>query len=469
MANMSMPNSQPNEANAGQITGQFPSHPNSYWNATACRSPNIGPLVKDAAADVLVIGAGFTGLSAAWHLQRAGLSCIVLDANDVAWGASGRNGGMLPPRYKKGFATLAKRYGNEVTRRLHRLALEAIDTVEGIVDEAGIECEFRRTGQITAALGPNHLAGLRADADWAAAEAGDRTPRILNSAEVLAEVGGGRYVGAWFDSRGAGVHPLSYSRGLASALLGRGVSIYGATPVLSLQEDAKGVVAATPAGTVRAAQVIVATNAYTDLFQSPPGGLDRRIVPVTSSLIATKPLDPAVAKTIIPGRQMVVDSRHLMFYYRMQSDGALLFGGRGDITGRRDDPSVYAGLEKGLAETFPQIAGAPIAFRWSGKVAVTLDDLPHIGRVTPRVAYAMGYGGRGVALSNLLGRFLADLVRGMPIDVGPMGSDGFTLIPFHGFRVPGMKIVAGWYRLKDARESRAVEQRVSKESEHEVG
>jgi gamma-glutamylputrescine oxidase len=454
-----MSNSVSNTTNATRATGQVPSHVNSYWNATACPSPSIGPLLKDAVADVVIIGAGFTGLSAAWHLQRAGISSIVLEANDVAWGASGRNGGMLPPRYKKGFATLASRYGNEVTRRLHRLALEAVDTVEEIVAEAGFECDFRRTGQITAALGPNHLAGLREDAEWAAAEAGDRAPRILNSAEVLAEVGGGRYVGAWFDPRGAGVHPLSYSRGLAAALLARGVAIHGATPVLSLQGDAKGVVAATPGGTVRATQAIVATNAYTDLFARPPGHLDRRIVPVTSSLIATRPLDPAVAKTIIPGRQMVVDSRHLMFYYRMQSDGTLLFGGRGDITGRRDDPSVYAGLEQGLAETFPQIAGAPIAYRWSGKVAVTLDDLPHIGRVTPRVAYAMGYGGRGVALSNLLGRFLADVVRGIPIDVGPMSSDSFTPIPFHAFRVPGMKIVAGWYRLKDARESRAVEQK----------
>ena len=453
-----MSNAQSSETATERTDRQAALHPNSYWNATACLPPDVGPLVGDGAADVLIIGAGFTGLSAAWHLQRAGISSIVLDANDVAWGASGRNGGMLPPRCKKGFATLARRYGNEVTRRLHRLAVEAVDIVEGIVDEAGIDCDFRRTGQITAALGPNHLAGLRADAEWAAAEAGDRTPRILSRTETLAEVGGGRYVGAWFDSRGAGLHPLSYSRGLAAALLARGVAIHGQTPVLSLREDSKGVVASTPGGTVRATHAIVATNAYTDLCAQMPGKLDRRIVPVTSSLIATKPLDPELSKTVIPGGRMVVDSRHLMFYFRKQADGSLLFGGRGDITGRRDDPSVYAGLEKGIAETFPQVAGTPIAYRWSGKVAVTLDDFPHIGRVTSRVAYAMGYGGRGVALSNLLGKFLADVVRGVPIDVGPMSGDRFGSVPFHAFRIPGMKIVAGWYRLKDARESRAVEQ-----------
>ncbi len=266
-------------------------------------------------ADVVIIGAGFTGLSTAWHLQRAGLSAIVLEANDVGWGASGRNGGMLPPRYKKGFAALAEKYGHDTTRHLHRLILEAVETVEAIVADCGIDCGFARTGQLTAALSPAHLASLEADAAWAAAEAGDRTPRILGAGEAQAEIGGGEYVGGWLDPRGAGIHPLRYVRGVAQALIERGIAIHGATPVTALQETREGVVASTPGGTVRAKHAVVATNAYTDLDGGAVKGLVRRVVPVTSSVIATGPLSANVAASVVPGRRMVADTRNLMFYF----------------------------------------------------------------------------------------------------------------------------------------------------------
>jgi len=197
------------------------------------------------------------------------------------------------------------------------------------------------------------------------------------------------------------------------------------------------------------------TNAYTDLHHGAARDLVHRVVPVTSSVIATRPLGANVAASVVLGRRMVADSRNLMFYFRMMPDGTLVFGGRGDITGRRDDPAVYKGLEKGLAATFPQAAGAPIAYRWSGKVAVTMDDFPHVGRLSPRIAYAMGYGGRGVALANLMGRLLTDVVRGFPVDGGPMGGCNFRPFPLHALRVPGMRILAGWYRFKDSRAAAA--------------
>ncbi len=140
-----------------------------------------------------------------------------------------------------------------------------------------------------------------------------------------------------------------------------------------------------------------------------------------------------------------------MNYYRIMPDNCLLFGGRGDITGRSDDPKVYALLERQLVETFPQLAGIGIAQRWSGKIAITLDDFPHIGRMSPRLIYALGYGGRGVALSNMLGKLAAKLVRNETIDAGPMETNPFRQIPLHFLRIPGMRIVAGWYRYLDAR------------------
>lgn len=428
-----------------------PRHVASYWLATANPAPELRWLDGDMQTDVAVIGGGFTGLSAAHHLQRAGIATLVLEANDVGWGASGRNGGMLPPRYKKGFSAIAARYGHDVTRRLHGLIYEAIDTVEGIVADAGIACDFRRTGQFTAAISTAHLKTLEADRDWMVREAGDGGARILDRNGAREEIGGGGHAGGWLDPRGAGIHPLNYTRGLAAALLARGVPVFSRTPVRRLVDEGNGVLLETGKGVVRARHVLVATNAYTDATDFAPGGLGRRIVAVNTSAIATAPLGDTIAASVLPGRRMVADTKHLMNWYRIMPDNSVIFGGRGDLTGRKDDIGTYARIERQLAETFPQIGTPDIAHRWSGRVAVTMDDVPHIGQLSPRVSFAMGYGGRGVALANLLGKYLAKLARGEAIDLGPMSADPFRPYPFHAFRILGMQIVASWYRYQDAK------------------
>lgn len=425
-------------------------HPSSVWLTTANPAPDLPALVGDLEADVAIVGGGFTGLSAAHHLRKSGLECVVLEANDTGWGASGRNGGMAVARSKKPFSTLSDTYGTPTTLRLHALILDAIDTLEATVKEYGIDCGFSRCGHITPAHGRVAMQALEADVRWLEQHARDTVPQLFDRAQTEAEVGGGRYLGAYFDPRAAGIHPLNYARGLAAGLVAHGVPIFAGTPALRLVEERGRTTITTPRGAVRARAVILATNAYSDRFKL-ASNLHRRIVPVSTSVIATAPLSDNIVQTILPSRRLVSDTKRIMHYFRMLPGGRLLFGGRGDLLGR-ERPESYRGLEEAVQALFPQIGDVQVEHRWSGKVAVTLDDFPHIGRAAKNIFFAMGYGGRGVALSNLLGKFLARWVGGEDIDVGPMSSNPYRAIPFHWLRVPAMRAVASYYRYRDARD-----------------
>lgn len=425
------------------------SHPDSLWQATAPPAPSLPELGSDIETEVAIVGGGYTGLAAARHLLRAAVPCVVVEANDVGWGASGRNGGFAVPRFKKGFAALDRAYGIDMARRLHAGVLEAIDEIERTVADFGLDCGFARCGHLLAAHSKAALADIEADTRWLESQAGDRTPRVVSAGQAAEETGVSWYRGGLLDPRGAVVQPLAYARSFARALADRGVPIYVGTPVHRIGGDSTEVVVETPGGRIRARHVILATNAYSDICPT-VSNLHRRIVPVASSVIATAPLDPNVRRRIVPARRAVSDTKHLLHWYRMLDDGRLIFGGRGDITGRRDDPSVYRGLEEALGRTFPSLGTPQIAYRWSGFVAITLDGFPHIGHIGERIFYALGYGGRGVALSHLLGKYLASTVQGKAVDAGPMEHNPFRPIIFHGFRVPMLRLASVYYGMRDA-------------------
>jgi gamma-glutamylputrescine oxidase len=422
-------------------------HPPSVWATTAKPAPALPKLDRDLQTDVAIIGAGYTGLAAARHLAREGVACTVLEANDVGWGASGRNGGMAVLRYKKPWSVLARELGRERTRHLYRLLHQALDLLEQTVDEFSIDCGFSRCGHLTAANGKGALATLQADIEWLKSE-GDTAPRLLDARETAELSGTDAYLGGYLDPRAAGVHPLDYARGHAAGLAAQGVPIYVGTAVTHLREEPDGVVLETNGGAVRAKQVLVATNAYTELHRYGTD-LATRVVPVSTSVMTTAPLTDGAAGTILPQGHLVSDTRHLLNYFRWAPGRRLLYGGRGSLTGK-ESPEVYEGLEAKLRATFPGLRDVEIDHRWSGKVAVTLDDFPHVGRVNPRIAYAMGYGGRGVALTNLLGKLLAHLALGDLIDAGAMNGSGFRRVPLHSLRIPAMKVVAVYYGALDA-------------------
>ncbi|WP_157961874.1 NAD(P)/FAD-dependent oxidoreductase [Acuticoccus kandeliae] len=394
------------------------------------------------------MGAGFTGLSTARDLLARGADCLVVEGNDVGWGASGRSGGFAVPRYKYNFSTLAQTFGDEMAVHLLRQVVEATDSVAETVAAFGIECGYQRNGHVTPAHSASAFEGLQADVAFLKAKAGDDGARALDAEETRALLGTSVYFGAYVDGRGGCLHPYNYVRGLAGALADRGVPIFVDTPVTGIAREGARWVATTPRGRIRARTVVIATNAYSSPLGA-TGTLHRRIIPVSSSVVTTRPLNLNERTKTLPGMLPVTDTRRLVNYYRMLPTGQLLFGGRGDITGRRDDPSAYRTVEGHLATTFPHLAGIEIQDRWSGFVAVSLDGFPHVGSLADNLFYAVGFGGRGVALTSLMGRRLARMALGEPVPSDPMGGEGFAPVPFHQFRRTGMRIMAKYYQFRD--------------------
>jgi gamma-glutamylputrescine oxidase len=423
--------------------------PHTIWQELAALPAPSLPCVRgEISCEVVVVGAGITGLTAAHSLAQSGIDCVVVEANDVGWGASGRTTGYVVPRFKVSFAKLAEEYGAEIARRLHRILLDGIDTLETLAYEFGPPGTFVRCGFMAPAQSNRALADLESDRRWLEAEANDSVPAVLGRSATREELGTDAYTGAYVDVRGGALQPLDHVRGLAKSLTSRGVRIFVASPVVAIEDTSDGVAMKFRDGRVRAQRAIIATNAYTAGIAG-LGDLQRRIVPVSSSVVVTSPLPPSIAAAILPTRRVASDTKRLLNAFRILPGNRLMFSGRGDITGRRDTPSVYRNLERAMVATFPEVSGTEIALRWSGMVAVTRDHLPHLGRLSERIIYGLGYGGRGVALATVFGSLLARMARGEYPFMGPFGDDDFKPFAFHNLRVPGMRLMARYYRLRD--------------------
>jgi gamma-glutamylputrescine oxidase len=420
----------------------------SLWAATAEPARAFASLSGDVQADVVIIGAGYTGLSAAHHISKSGLSPIVLEANRVGWGASGRNGGVVSGKFRLSFRDIDAAHGRTMAKRMYAIAHDSVEMVEELVSELGItSAGLTRTGQVKAAHNHATLQAAIDEAGWMKREMGDGDVRILDAGEVRDETGSESFVGGVLNPGSGGIHPLNYVRGLACGVANRGVAIFEETPVLRLRRENGSVIAETPQGAVRAKQAIIATNGYSDLTDA-TAHMQRTLVPFRSAIIATEPLPRNLAGRLMPTGRTYSETKRMMCWFRMV-DNRVVFGGRGAF-GKQDSESAFAALRKAMIGIFPDLSDVPLAFKWSGLVAMTLDSVPHIGRLDDRTLFSMGYNGAGVAMSSLMGSYLAAFVRGEKVDVGLLDASRLKTIPFYALREPAVRMVAGWYQFLDA-------------------
>ena len=420
----------------------------SLWADTAEPLPAFPKLAGEVKADVVIIGAGYTGLSAAHHIAKSGLSPVVLEANHPGWGASGRNGGVITAKFRLSFRDIDAAHGRAMARRMYEIAHDSVEMVDELVSEFGItSARLTRSGQVKAAHNQATLNSAIDEAEWMKREMGDTEVRILDAHQVREETGSRGFVGGVLNPGSGGIHPLNYLRGLAKGVARRGVPIFQESPVLGLRRDGDGVIAETPGGSVRARQAIIATNSYSDLT-SATARLQRTLVPFRSALIATEKLSPNLAGSLMPTGRTYTETKRMIRWFR-KVDDRVIFGGRGAF-GKQDSESAFDALRKAMVGIFPELADIPLAFKWSGLVAMTLDSVPHVGRLDDRTLYSVGYNGAGVAMSSLMGRYLAALVRGENVDLGLLDAGRLKTIPFYAFREPAVRAVAGWYQFLDA-------------------
>lgn len=421
---------------------------NSLWASTAEPLRDFPVLSGESQADVVIIGAGYTGLSAAHHIARSGLAPVVLEANRPGWGASGRNGGVITAKFRLSFREIDAAHGRAMAQRMYEIAHESTDMVEELVSEFAISgARLTRTGQVKAAHNHVTLQAAIDEANWMKREMGDAEVRILDAREVREETGSEAFVGGVLNPGSGGIHPLNYVRGLAEGVARRGVPVYQDTPVLKLRREGGGIVAETPQGAVRAKQAIIATNSYSDLTDA-TRHMQRTLVPFRSAIIATDTLPRNLAGRLMPTGRTYTETKRMMRWFRMV-DNRVIFGGRGAF-GRQDSESAFDALRKAMVGIFPELSDVPLAYKWSGLVGMTLDSVPHIGRFDDRTLFAMGYNGAGVAMSSLMGCYLAAFVRGETPEVGLLDASRLKAIPFYPLREPAVRMVAGWYQFLDA-------------------
>ena len=422
----------------------------SYWHDTAPVFAGAEATPVKGRFDVAVIGAGFTGLNAARKLARAGVKVAVLEASHVGAGGSGRNGGHLNNGIAHGYADAVAHLGSERARALYQAYDRSIDMIAEVIEEEGIACDFRRAGKLKLASKPGHVAGLRAGQELLAREVDPET-RWLSKGELTDEIGSDAFHGAVLFEKSAMMHMGRYLHGLADAARRHGACIWEHAPVTGRSRSGTGWTLDTPRGQIQAERVIAATGAYTAQVPGAPlGYFRRRMIPMASFIIATRPLTPAEVAATMPGNRTCVTSRIIGNYFRLSPDNRLIFGGRARfsaVSDQRSDAKSGRILHVAMTEMFPHLAEVQIDYCWGGLVGMTRDRFPRAGQADGMI-YGMGYSGHGAQLSTLLGQVLADQAMGHT-DTNPLEGMDWPAVPALNGKPWFLPLAGLWFRVKD--------------------
>ncbi|KAA5605621.1 FAD-binding oxidoreductase [Roseospira marina] len=418
--------------------------PRSWYTDTTAPSPLRPPLTGDTETDVCVVGAGMTGAAAALHLAERGYRVRVLEEHITGFGASGRSGGQLIAGFAAGLGPIRSQLAPDEVQAYWDLGTEAVTLVKDRIQRHGIACDFV-PGHIDVALKPRQVADLVDTAEewW---RLGYKGLEVWDRRLTQSRVASARYIGALYDPGGGHLHPLNYTLGLAAAAERAGAVIHEATPLVGFEEQGDRVAVQTPHGVVRTRWLILGGNAY--LWQRVPS-IGHRIMPVGTYIIGTAPLGEERARALIPGNEAVSDVNFVLNYFRMSSDHRLLFGGRVSYS-RIEPASVARAMRRTMLATFPDLSDVAVDYAWGGYVAITVNRLPHFGRIGRRTLFAQGFSGHGVGLTSLAGQLMAEMIEGQEERFDLMAR--IRHLPFPGgrrLRTPLLVAAMAVHRVRD--------------------
>ncbi|WP_261844376.1 NAD(P)/FAD-dependent oxidoreductase [Aliamphritea ceti] len=421
----------------------------SYYSATANVSQTLAGIQGQALrgeteADVCIVGAGFTGLSAALHLAQKGYSVVLLDAEKVGWGASGRNGGQVCQGQNMDHEDMIDKVGRQAADSLWDMSVESVELVKSLIAEHQIECDLKQ-GVLHVAAKPGHVEEIRESVEYKRNVIGYKDIEYVDTSDVQSMLGTDRYHGGELWKEAVHLHPLNYALGLAEAAAKAGVRIYENTRVTDYTKGENPVVTTTE-GSVKAKYVLLACNGYLGKLEPRIAG---KIMPINNFIIATEPLSDEQCRAINREDYAVADSRFVINYFRLSGDNRLLWGGGENYTSTfpADIPSF---VRKYMLEFYPQLKDVNIDYGWGGTLAITLNRMPHFDRIDQNVFVAQGYSGHGVALATLGGKLMAEAISG-----SAEKFDTFAKVPTPTFpggtllRWPGLVAGMLYYSLRD--------------------
>ena len=419
-------------------------YPNSFYAATAVGVHEHPTLQEQLQADVCVIGGGFTGLSAALNLAEQGLDVVLLEAERIGFGASGRNGGLIGSGQRKDVIEMERQFGLEQSRLFWQFAEDAKQDIRDRVTRHSIDCDLQ-DGQLEGVHKKGYL-GMSAEAAEALAERYDYPhARALSREETRELVATDDYLEGLYDDQAMVIHPLNYALGLARAAREAGVRMFENSRVVEYTRSDPATIS-TATGSVKASFIVLGCNGYLRKLEPRVAG---KIMPINNFLLTTESLDDERAAALIPGRYGIHDTRFVVNFYRMSADQRLIFGG-GENYRARFPKDIANFVRPKMLGLFPQLDDVRIDYAWGGTLSVTVNRLPHVGRLAPNLFFAQGYSGHGVSIANFAGKIIAEAIGGTA-----SRFDAFARLPTHTFpggtmlRFPGMVLGMLYYSLKD--------------------